>query len=154
MWPLYRSKRKTTPHDGIQPCAEIQQQSVTSVCGKENWFWEWQIEKMIFFSLSIDFLSSTHTCRPVIMTSAPCKIITGNCAGWCAGRLSKKLLCVELEWWQIWSKGRAEVLCVWALYNIFFSFFGKWGHFRWCSHKFLRRQEEIWVSVDLICCGQ
>lgn len=62
------------------------------IVGDRNWFGAWQIKckRKWSFSLCIDFVSPslphTHAHSPVIMTSARCKIITGNCAGWCAGR--------------------------------------------------------------------
>lgn len=60
------------------------------------------------------------------MTSARCEIITGNCAGWCAGRLSTMLLCAELGWWQIWDGAWDERLCLRCLRT---SVFGKTSYF-------------------------
>lgn len=93
------------------------QESLTSLCGTENQFWEWVIDaKQNDFSF--DFLTHTHTYGLVIMTPAPCKIITGNRAGRCAGSLSTKLLCVEVKCWQIWSKSENWNTCVCAFESV------------------------------------
>lgn len=144
----------------VQTCSR---KAEPSDCGRSNWLGVRQIKcKRKRSSFLYRFLSLAHTFSPVIMTSAPYKIITGNCAGWCAGRSENQAIVCRSRMMTNMERERQLKCFVCVLLYLFIQslggpdywsldIFGKWCNSGWSS--FLRGK--VWgVKTWFNCKGQ